>query len=380
MNIQCEEFWWNNITGPRVVVSKVANALLENNIVVLRVPSDLPWRHAMRSSIYTAFQEKTDSYDVVIEPVDISDDNPEQLEPGRFMLQKFASSTTSKGYREHSKISIQDYISAKKVIRNRIIWVKGFNREQATKWIKFCQAFKKRSVEDGLFVLEIHSNVSSSDIGNMKLIDFSEHVTSYDVQLFNSFLLDAQGLSIYSSIWKDYISTSAAIACDVDAEVSELLIRLTDFKHESVIDGLEKIVKLDGFSRRGKRSPSHVLYHCRNKNSAELEHRIWSAQVKVLFPIVELERVKLITKWKNEIQKVLDNEKISQFGEPLVKAINAELGTLCYLLKRKTPNGVYLLYIPNEEDRKRIVFLHDCRNKLAHASCCSTSEVLQLLD
>lgn len=380
MDIRWEEFWWNNITGPRVVVSRVANALLENNIVILRVPSDLPWRHAMRSSIHTAFQEKTDSYDVVIEPVDISDDNPEQLEPGRFILQKFASSTINKGYREHSRTSIQDYISVKKVIRNRIIWVKGFDQAQATKWIKFCQAFKKRSVEDGLFVLEIHSDVPESDIGNMKLIDFSEHVTSYDVQLFNSFLLDDQSHSIYSSVWKDYISTSAAIACDVDAEVSELLIRLTDFKHESIIDGLEKIAKLDEFSRRGERRPSHILYHCRNKNTAELEHRIWSAQVKVLFPIIELERVKLITKWKNEIQKVLDDENITQFGEHLIEAIDVELGTLCYLLKRKTPNGFYSLYIPDEEDRKRIVFLHNCRNKLAHASCCSTSEVLQLLD
>lgn len=379
MDIRWEDFWWNNITGPHVVVSRVANALLENNMVVLRVPSDLPWRHAMRSAIHTSFQEKSDSYDIVIEPVDISDDNPEQLEPGRFILQRFASSTINKGYREHSKTSIQDYISVKKVIRNRIIWVKGINQKQATKWIKFCQDFKARSVEDGLFVLEIRSDVSASDIGNMKLIDFSEHVASYDVQLFNSFLLDDQSPSMYSSVWKDYISTSAAIACDVDAEVSELLIRLTDFKHESIIDGLEKIAELGEFSRRGENNCAHVLYHCRNKNSTELEHRVWSAQIRVLFPIIELERVKLITKWEATIQKILDDEYITQFGEHLVEAIDTELGTLCYLLKHRTPTGFYSLYIPNEEDRKRIVFLHDCRNKLAHASCCSTSEVLQLL-
>ena len=380
MDIRWEEFWWNNITGPHVVVSKVADALLENNIVVLRVPSDIPWRHAMRSSIYTAFQEKTDSHNVVIEPVDISDDNPEQVEPGRFILQKFASNTINKGYREHAKTSIQEYISVKKVIRNRIIWVKGFDREQAINWIKFCQGIKKRSVEDGLFVLEIHSDVPSSDIGNMKLIDFSEHVTSYDVQLFNSFRLDDQDFSIYSSVWKDYISTLAAIACDVDAEVSELLIRLTDFKHESIIYELEEIANSNEFSRRGERNPAHVLYHCRTKNSTELERRVWSAQIKVLFPIIELERVNLISKWKNEIQKVLDDEKIIQYGEHLIEAIDAELGTLCYLLRHQTPKGFYSLYIPNEEDRKRIVFLHNCRNKLAHASCCSTSEVLQLLD
>ena len=42
MNIRWDDFWWNNITGPHVVVSRVANALLENSMVVLRVPSVFP--------------------------------------------------------------------------------------------------------------------------------------------------------------------------------------------------------------------------------------------------------------------------------------------------------------------------------------------------
>ena len=51
INVSWEEFWWNNITGAHVVVSKVADALLENKMVILKVPSDLPWRHSMRLSL-----------------------------------------------------------------------------------------------------------------------------------------------------------------------------------------------------------------------------------------------------------------------------------------------------------------------------------------
>ena len=40
--IAWEEFWWNNITGARTVVDRVAMALLENKMIVLKVPSDLP--------------------------------------------------------------------------------------------------------------------------------------------------------------------------------------------------------------------------------------------------------------------------------------------------------------------------------------------------
>ena len=89
-DISWEEFWWNNITGAHVVVSKVADALLENKMVVLKVPSDLPWRYSMRSSIHTAFQERTDTRDVIIEVIDVFDDNTDDLETGRFMLKKYA--------------------------------------------------------------------------------------------------------------------------------------------------------------------------------------------------------------------------------------------------------------------------------------------------
>ena len=137
IDISWEEFWWNNITGAHVVVSKVADALLENKMVILKVPSDLPWRYSMRSSIHTAFQERTDARNVVIEAMDVVDDNPDDLDPGRFLLQKYASSSVACGYREKSKISIQDYILQKDVIKNRILWIKGLEGTTANKWIKF---------------------------------------------------------------------------------------------------------------------------------------------------------------------------------------------------------------------------------------------------
>ena len=115
------EFWWKNITGPHVVVTKVSEALLDNHMVVLFVPTDLPWRHAMRGTIQTAFRDRLDISDIVIEPIDVVDDNPDGLEPGRFILSRFSSTTISRGYREKSRVSIQDYITAKNVIKNRIV-------------------------------------------------------------------------------------------------------------------------------------------------------------------------------------------------------------------------------------------------------------------
>jgi len=379
METPWEEFWWNNITGPHVVVDNVATALLENKMVVLKVPSDLPWRHSMRGAIHTAFQERTDSSEIVIEPIDIIDDNPENIEPGRFILNRFASSLVSRGYREKSRVSIQDYISIKGVIKNRIIWVKGLAGKTAEQWIKFVRKFSRRSVAEGLFVLEIHGDANTSETIFLKFIDFSEYVSNYDVQLFNSFVLDRQ--KRYSDIWKKYISTTAAMLCDIDAEISEMLLRIVDFKNKSALDGIKEISEMPEFSRRGgERSSKHVLWYFRNQEFDELQHRIWASQVQVLFPIIELERVQLVKKWRQPIQETLESNSITQYGVLLHEAIDAELGTLCYMMSCRVSGDLYMLYIPNEEDRQRFRFLHDCRNLLAHASCCTPAQVAELLN
>ncbi len=379
MEMRWEEFWWNHITGPHVVVSDVAKALLENKMVVLKVPTDIPWRHAMRSVIQTTFRERSSLTDVVIEPIDVRDDNPEHQEPGRFILERFASSVICRGYREKSKISIQEYISAKNVIRNRILWIKGLDRKTEEEWLKFCRGFSGRTAEAGLFVLEIHSEIAVAESNALRVVNFSECVSNYDVQLFNSFVLDDQ--DCYTTRWKKYISTCAADVCDVDAEVSELLLRIIDFRTDSVELGMQRIVEMPEFSRRGAGECSdHILRSYRNGDRTELEHRIWSSQVQVLFPLIELERVSYVQKYQSEIQRVLDNEDIYQFGERLSDALDTELGSLCYLMSRRNYDGLYMLYIPDEADRDRIKFLHDCRNKLAHASCCTPEQVCGLLD
>lgn len=377
--IPWEEFWWNNITGARTVVDRVAMALLENKMVVLKVPSDVPWRYPMRSAIQTAFNEHTDSRDIVIETIDAIDRNPSNLEPGRFILQNYASSAIKAGYREKARISIQDYISDRNVIKNRIIWVKGLDEKAAIKWLQFCRGFSPRSAVDGLFVLEVHGNVTAPDSRYIQYIDFDDCVSSYDVQQFNSFILDDQRL--YTTNWKRYISTTVAAVCGVDAEISETLLKTVDFRMESVIDGLQHINEMGDFERRGTENGSdHPLWHFRNNNITELLHRIWTSQIQVLFPVIELERQKIIDKWHSAIETALKDNQVIQFGVVLTDPTEVELGTLCFMMSHKIHGDYRMLYIPEETDRERIRFLHDCRNKLAHMNCCTPNEVSCLLD
>lgn len=377
METRWEEFWWNHITGPNVVVSSVVSALLNGKMVVLKVPSDLPWRHSMRSAVHTAFSERSDCSDVVIELIDLRNENARQMQPGRFILDRFATPTISRGYREKSKVTVQDYISAKDIIKNRIVWIKGIDPDVAGEWIRFCRGFSQRSAAQGLFVLEVNENTSVTETNLLRVINFSDCVSNYDVQLFNSFVLGNQ--KQYSDGWKKYIAVCTAAICGVDAEISQTMLQSLDFRVESPLEGIRQIDQMPDFMRRGENGSNHVLWHYRNGDMALLEHRLWSAQVQVLFPMIELERVELIGRYERQIREVLTSGGITQYNQILQEPMDVELGTLSYLMGAKMEDGFYTLYIPSEEDRKRIRFLHTCRNQLAHASCCTPEQVEQLL-
>ena len=374
METRWEEFWWNHITGPNVVVSSVVSALLNGKMVV---PSDLPWRHSMRSAVHTAFSERSDCSDVVIELIDLRNENARQMQPGRFILDRFATPTISRGYREKSKVTVQDYISAKDIIKNRIVWIKGIDPDVAGEWIRFCRGFSQRSAAQGLFVLEVNENTSVTETNLLRVINFSDCVSNYDVQLFNSFVLGNQ--KQYSDGWKKYIAVCTAAICGVDAEISQTMLQSLDFRVESPLEGIRQIDQMPDFMRRGENGSNHVLWHYRNGDMALLEHRLWSAQVQVLFPMIELERVELIGRYERQIREVLASGGITQYNQILQEPMDVELGTLSYLMGAKMEDGFYTLYIPSEEDRKRIRFLHTCRNQLAHASCCTPEQVEQLL-
>lgn len=368
----CSEFWWANITGAHLVISKIVEALTENCTVIIDIPVDLPWRHQMRSSAEDEFRKLSGISDTIIEVVDATDDVPVDVAPGRFLLDRFAQNKEVRnGYRERSQRSIQEYIIENTVLKNRIIWVKGMLNSQVSDWLSFCRDYNSNNEENGLFVLEIQGGVHKQD-NNMRSIRLLECISNYDVQLFSSFIVEEK--SALSNVWRRYLSTATAIICDIDAEIASHLLEIIDPKKQSPLDIIMEMASWQEYSVRGADDESnHIFMHCRNNNKKELEQRLWKAQVQVLFPLIEMERIKIIESYYRELQTTIEQKHIEQYGEKITKPIQLELGTLCFLMNRYS-------CIRDKDARERISFLHKCRNHLAHAHCCSTSEVCELLD
>lgn len=363
-------FWWRSITGAHRIVVQVVDALVENAAVLLDIPADLPWRQEMRSVIEEGYRSRSGSADVIIEVIDAADECPAQQSPGSFLLQRFAPNReTRTGYRERSSRTIQEYLKEKAVLKNRIVWIKGLSGRDAAAWLEFCKGYSRQSPEYGMFVLEVHGG-GRFDENTFRHVRYLDHVTGYDLQLFNSFLLeDLPGLS---AEWKQYISAVAASLCDTDAEVSAALVQALAEKGACPLQKLAELAGAPAFAARGAEPGSgHVLALGRRKETAELEKRLWKAQVQSLFPLIEMERVQLIGRHEQAIRAVLDANYIERFHEEVKEPIEAELSTLCKMM------DVYRLQLP---EKKRIRLLRDCRNCLAHIKCCSPDRVQALLD
>lgn len=153
------------------------------------------------------------------------------------------------------------------VLRNTIVWVKGLEKEQVSKWLRFCNLCSGSAGCQGLFVLEVHEDIHLPllEVRKAEIVSFRGCVRQYDVQQFNSFILDEENM--IDEVWRKYIATLAASLCQTDAEVSEMYLRITDFTQEEPLDAIGKVAQ--EFPRRGEDPDSdHVLSRWRAGDNA----------------------------------------------------------------------------------------------------------------
>lgn len=280
--------------------------------------------------------------------------------------------------RKSSSDSI-DNVDSFDSFNNRIIWIKGMTGDQIKVWADFCDQYPIKALSEGCFVMEAHGKLPNEVYKNIEIVSYEDYVTDYDVQSFNSVYLNEN--SSYGVEWKQYIAILAATICGSDAEFSKALIDEGNFKQDEIKDILYKLAESEDFARRGNDSESqHILSFVRKKDETTINRRIWKAQMQVLFPMIELERIRLIEKWEDNISRALQENRITQYGKQIYEPYDIELGTLDYYMhKNKEDSRWTYISINDANDRKRVEFLHECRNLLAHVECCSTEQVIGLL-
>lgn len=383
------EFWWTSITGPRNLCDAVSRALHNKSSVCLVVPDDLPWRDEMRASIETGMHQMPDMESFYVEFIDVEDECPDIADVGRYLMEKYALPEIAAGYRGREKL--QKYILDKQVLDNRVLWIKGMNAAQEKRWLQFCRDYVPAKDSDGRFVLEARWTDKESERRNLAVIRYGDTIKRYDLTLFNSIYLNREKGS-YSAFWQQYAAVMCALLCNTDAETSQAFMETCDFTSEEPIVGMRKIAIDGAYLRRGESNDQHILSLVRKENMSVIDTQIWKAQLQVLFPLLEIERVSFVGHYHQQIHEALGecyydfktgkSQLIYQFGDVISNPDDAELGTIYRMtkLKRYADTSQYLLYIPDEKSRSRIELLHDLRNALAHGEPCAIDKVAEFIN
>lgn len=383
------EFWWTSITGPRNLCDAVSRALHNKSSVCLVVPDDLPWRDEMRASIETGMHQMPDMESFYVEFIDVEDECSDIADIGRYLMERYALPEIAAGYRGREKL--QKYILDKQVLDNRVLWIKGMNASQEKRWLQFCRDYVPVKDSDGRFVLEARWTDKENEHRNLAVIRYGDTIKRYDLTLFNSIYLNREK-GTYSAIWQQYAAVMCALLCNTDAETSQAFMDTCDFTAEEPIIGMRKIAADGAYLRRAESSNLHILSLVRKESISAIDAQIWKAQLQVLFPLLEIERVSFIKRYRKQVQEALGekyhdfrtgrSQYIYQFGETVSDPDNAELGTIYRMtkLRRDADAYQYLLYIPNEQSRSRIELLHDLRNSLAHGNTCAIDKVIEFIN
>ncbi|MBQ3447402.1 MAG: hypothetical protein IJG37_07150, partial [Synergistaceae bacterium] len=250
------------------MINETVKALSEGYSLILGVPDFTPWPARMRSII----REEISGGDVYITVIDAENECGSNAED--FMLSRY---DTERRYR--SRLStVQEYFLRNNLLGSHIFWLQNFlDKAQVTDWVNFCSRYESSSANTGLFIIDTENDMLPS--GHMRAVKFPDYAGSYDTRIFASFLLDAEGYGRpgYTRAWKDYIAALTAMLCGADAETAERLIRSADFTC---------LEPYDAWEIAGCSTPGH--------DETEIMTRIWTAQVQIFFPMIELARVKIL--------------------------------------------------------------------------------------
>lgn len=349
-----ENLWWKSVPNARLFIKDIADRVLNGESVVYTINSTFPWRDRFSDNL----SKEIESASRAVRIISASECN--SVPPGEYLINKFCKSEMRAKYRPSvgTEMFLANYAENTVLIDNYIM-ITDCTSEQAQQWNDFISRYnaaqeKFPDKESCCFILENkeENNISLS----VPNISWNKYHHSYDIHMLC--LMIASDINTNSLI-KSYIAELAVLLCDKDAEFAAKLSKKGLDLMEKTTSAIEEIVA-DSMRSDGS-----------NFLPPDSAHRkIWEAQLKIFFPVIEKFRSDFIEKYADAFSSDIFYETV--YGEAITDIHDLELGALLYLCS----NGS--LYVSND-DHKKLAFFRTCRNKLAHMSALTSDEIKQII-
>lgn len=351
-----DRVWWNKVTNAAHFLDLIVESIQDGQSVLLQLPESVPWYMTMQDIISTEVirANSTRSYKCI---TDVGED------PGKYLFNEFCKKEKRAHYRPC--IGYPEFLAQSDDIplNQYILWICGADSSQVKKWYEFIDEYNKalgKNKQGCLMIIETSDFVSLQKKKDIRVISYERIIEYYDNYLFN--MLASSELR-ENAIFKQYLSEAISIMIPHDVELSSMcVLKGRDFLN-SPIDTLNRIVE-ENYRSDGT---GYVV----TTTEKQLKERLWEAQIKVIFPLIEKYRNRIITKYKNNIEPLLPIK--TAYGEEFTEASDVELGTIAYLIASGKIDV-------EKEDNRRIAVLKNARNILAHIGILSQNEVDEIFN
>lgn len=348
-----EQIWWERVPNTMAFINDIVNNLLNEKSIILHCSENFPWYlHMVRVITETVKQQSSTKSFENISGVD---------NPGEYLLQEFCKSSKRAEYRPTKTYAGFFSESEDIIIHSRYFWVKVQKKSQLEAWTKFVSDYVKERGKGrtcAVFILEWIGDALIQAKKGLKFISLDDYVNGYDRTVFCT--LAASAVTEHSFI-KDYLTELAVNVIGNDMELCAICLEnYRDFlqnTYNMVQEVVHSRVRSDG---------SGFVYA---KNEEEVNHLIWLAQIKSVYPLLEEYRENFVQKYAAEIKQNLPIK--ASYDQMYNEPSEVELGTLKYMADKA-------LLALSIKEKEQLTIHKEARNKLSHLSPLTLDEIKKL--
>ena len=345
--------WWNQVTNAVKFVTDIKDSLLEEKSIILRYSNGMPWRNQLEETIVeTVKLQNAEKKFVNITNVD---------NPGEYLLKEFCKKEKRAEYRPTKGYAKFFAESENIVLHDRYLWVRIDDSSCFDKWMTFVSEYikeRRKNENSAVFILEWVGNGQISVKKGIKVFSFDDYIGEYDRIVFA--VLASSGIKEIPFI-KTYI---AELVANVVGNDIELCAECIQHYKEFLEDPLAFIKKT--MREKVKSDGTCYIY---DKDYEEVNHLIWLAQIKTVYPHLEEYREDFVQKHAGYISRQLPIQ--TSYGDTYTDPKDVELGTLMYM----AGSGCLTL---STVEYKKLEMYKEARNKLSHLKTLTIKEINDL--
>ena len=364
-------FWWERITGPRLLTEAVARNTEKGISPVLLLDHPLPWQEQMQDLIAKHGNARIQTLSL---PDELGQDEviPELITGLRGVSDPICPT--------EYKFQL-NYLRNENILNGTLVWIDLDGQGDCNALLKLVSDYKSRSMESGgAFVITLPADypLPGSLSSRLQPIRLADLIRPGDALLFANIMADE--IQSIAPELKAYAANAAMQLSQGDVEQIPGILRGVNFQEEDPAQAMPRLWR-EGLLPWPQVEP----------DQGDLAQRVWKAQLQSAFAPIELERLRLTAKYSAIIENALHTEYwnplkerigyVWQKEDNLQKASDVELGTLVWMmaLRKNEDRTQFLLYLPEEGLRQWICFLTECRNHLAHHHVVLPQDFCRLL-